>query len=299
MRTSLILRRSLLYVPGDREAMIAKAPGRGADGIILNLEDVVAPANKDAAREMVARALGALNFGGAEIIVRINPVGASGAAGYRDLLAVVPGRPQAILLPKVGSPEEARFVAWTVARLEELHGLPPGGIQIMCMIESAAGLLAAAEIAACHPAVTALVFGANDLSADLGCAPALDGPTLSHAASRLILAAKAAGVAAIDSPHMKLGDSTGLAQTAARARAMGFDGKSAIHPEQVRPINAAFSPTPEQIAWARRVVELIGRDESRLGAALLDGQLIEAPHLAQARRLLAVAERLDRIANYN
>ena len=149
MNTPLTLRRSLLYVPGDKPAMLAKAPGRGADGLILNLEDAVAPANKQLARQAVADALRTLDFGRAEAIVRINPPDTD--AGYRDLLAVTPLAPAAILLPKVSSVEEVRFVAWTIERLEELHNLPAGQIRIMCMIESAAGVLNAVEIAACHP----------------------------------------------------------------------------------------------------------------------------------------------------
>ncbi len=169
------LRRSLLYVPGDREAMIAKAAQRGADGLILNLEDAVAPGNKDLARNVVAQALATLDFGRAEVIVRINPLDT--LTGYRDLLTIAPAKPDAILLPKVGSPEEVRFAAWTLARLEEMHDLPAGGIRLMCMIESAAGVLAAAQIAACHPRVAALLFGAADYSAEVGCAITPEGET--------------------------------------------------------------------------------------------------------------------------
>ena len=286
------LRRSLLYVPGDREAMIAKAAQRGADGLILNLEDAVAPGNKDLARTVVAQALAALDFGRAEVIVRVNPLDT--LTGYRDLLAIAPAKPDAILLPKVDSPEEVRFAAWTLVRLEELHDLPPGSIRLMCMIESAAGVLAAAQIAGCHPRIAALLFGAADYSAEIGCAitpegdPLLGGPLL-LAQSQIVLASRAAGIDAIDTPHMRLDDADGLMRSSQRARQLGFDGKSAIHPGQIGPINSAFSPTVEQIAWAERVlVALPGGDEAQLGAAVLDGQLIEAPHLARARRTLAL-----------
>ena len=198
------LRRSLLYVPGDREAMIAKAAQRGADGLILNLEDAVAPGNKDLARNVVAQALATLDFGRAEVIVRINPLDT--LTGYRDLLAIAPAKPDAILLPKVGSPEEVRFAAWTLARLEEMHDLPAGGIRLMCMIESAAGVLAAAQIAGCHPRVAALLFGAADYSAEVGCAITPDGETLFLAQSQIVLASRAAGIDAIDTPHMRLDD---------------------------------------------------------------------------------------------
>lgn len=287
MSKQLRLRRSLLYVPGDREAMLAKAAGRGADGLILNLEDAVAPANKDAARALVARALTTLDFAGAAVIVRINPLATE--AGQRDLEAVTPAGPDAILLPKVGSADEVRAAAAVLVRLEAAAGLPAGRVRLMCMIESAAGVVAAAGIAACDPRVTALIFGANDLAEDLGCAPAAGQGILLHAACQVVLAARAAGADALDTPHMDLRDGEGLARSAALARDLGFTGKSAIHPAQVAAINAAFSPTAEQIAWAERVLALIpGGDERGLGAVLLDGQLIEAPHLARAKRILAL-----------
>jgi citrate lyase subunit beta/citryl-CoA lyase len=282
------LRRSLLYVPGDRETMIAKAAQRGADGLIFNLEDAVAQSNKETARDTVAQALATLDFGRAEVIVRVNPLDTP--IGYRDLLTIAPAKPDAILLPKVGSPEEVRFAAWTLARLEEMHGMSAGSIRLMCMIESAAGVLAAAQIAGCHPRVAALLFGAADYSAEVGCAITLDSDALLHAQSQIVLASRAACIDAIDTPHMRLDDPEGLAHSSQRARQLGFDGKSAIHPSQIGPINSAFSPTPEQIAWAGRVLAALpGGDEAQLGAVVLDGQLIEAPHLARARRTLRVA----------
>lgn len=291
MNSTPTLRRSLLYVPGDKEAMLARAASRGADALILNLEDAVAPANKDLARQMVAHALQALDFGAAEVIVRINPPDTE--TGYRDLLAIVPCGPAAILIPKVGSAEDARSVGRTVERLEAVHGLASGRTHIMCMIESAAGVLNAPEIAACHPRVAALIFGAVDLSTEIGCAPLPGEGVLLHAAGRLILAARAAGIDAIDTPHMQLNDPDGLARSSRLARDLGFDGKSAIHPAQIATINAAFSPTAEQVAWAKRVIALVPNgDPARLGAALLDGQLIETPHLARAQRILAASERL-------
>lgn len=281
------LRRSLLYVPGDKEAMIAKAAQRGADGLILNLEDAVALSDKDAARKTVTRALLSQDFGRAEVIIRVNPL--DSAAGYRDLMATVPGKPHTVLLPKVGTAEEVRFAAWTIARLEELHGLPPGGILLMCMIESAAGVFAAREIAASHARVAALVFGAADYSAEVGCTISPDNSILRHAQIQIVLACRAAGIDAIDTPHMILQDVDGLRRTSLLARELGFDGKSAIHPGQVAAINDAFSPSAELVAWAERVVATLeGHREASLGAAVLDGQLIEAPHLARARRILAL-----------
>jgi citrate lyase subunit beta/citryl-CoA lyase len=163
----------------------------------------------------------------------------------------------------------------------------------MCMIESAAGVLHAVEIAACHPRVAALIFGAADFSMEVGCAITEDGRSLLAAASRILLAARAAGIDAIDTPYMKLDDPEGLARSSRLARELGFDGKSAIHPAQIAAIHTAFSPAPEQITWARRVLALApGGDITTLGAAVLDGQLIEAPHFRRAERILAIAARL-------
>ncbi len=282
------LRRSLLYIPGDKEAMLAKAAQRGADGIILNLEDAVSDANKELARQMVAWVLGSMDFGAAEVIVRINAL--STDVGYRDLLAVMPHAPGAILLPKVNAAEEVRFAAWTIERLEGLHGLPAGQTRIMCMLESAAGILAAPAIAASHPRVAALVFGAADFSEDVNCTITPDQRALLYATSQLICAARSAGIDAIDSPYMALDDAKGLERSVLMARELGFDGKSAIHPKQIAAINAAFSPSPDQVAWAERVIHALQADDgTEAGTAVINGQFLDAPHLARARRLLALA----------
>jgi citrate lyase subunit beta/citryl-CoA lyase len=285
------LRRSLLYVPGDREEMLRGAARRGADGLILNLEDAVAETHKEMARAAVVSAIQARGFGACEVIVRVNPLDT--AHGYRDLLAVAPAGPNAILLPKVKDPEAVRFAAWTVERLEAIHDLPPGRIRLMCMIESAAGVLAAAEIARAHPRVSALLFGAADYTEDVGCALTEDRRALAAALAGVVLAARAAGIGAIDAPHMRPTDAEGLRTAAFQARELGFDGKSAIHPAQIATINAVFSPSEAEIAWAGRVLTALG---AGAGADLLDGELIEAPHVSRARRILAVAEQIGAVA---
>ena len=290
------LRRSLLYVPGDREAMLAKAASRGADALILNLEDAVAPAHKQMARELVAACLAKQDFGASEVIVRINPL--ESADGFTDLLTISPwllGPPgarlrerAAILLPKVSSAAEVRLAAWTLDRLEQVHSLPPRCISLMCMIESAAGVLDVRAIALSSPRVAALVFGAADFSAETGCPSELDAPLLLHARCSAVLAGRAAGIDVIDAPHMLLNDPGGLACAASDAVRLGFAGKSAIHPAQLPAIHAAFAPDEASVAWAQRVcAALQGLDEA--GAAVLDGQLIEAPHLARAQAILARA----------
>jgi len=285
---SIRLRRSLLYVPGDKEAMLAKAAQRGADSVILNLEDAVSDANKELARLLVVRLLDSANFGSADVVVRINPLTTD--VGYRDLLAIVPHAPGAILLPKVNTAEEVRFAAWMIERLESLYGLPAGQTKIMCMLESAAGILAAPAIATSHPRVVALVFGAEDFSKDVNCAVTPGERTLLFATSQLICAAHSAGVDAIDTPYMALDDDDGLARSAQMARELGFDGKSAIHPKQVAAINVAFLPGSDQVAWAERVIGALQADDgAEAGTAVIGGQFLDAPHLARARRVLALA----------
>jgi citrate lyase subunit beta/citryl-CoA lyase len=275
--------------------MLAKAGTRGADGVIMNLEDAVAPARKEAARQAVARALTTGSFGPAERIVRINPL--DGDLGFSDLLEITPLGPDAILLSKVPSAEQVRNAGWAIARLESLHGRREGSIRIMCMIETAAGVLNAPDIALAHPRVTALCFGAADFSADIDCEVTEDQRSLLYATSRIILAARSARVAAIDAPHMRPDDLEGLARSALLSRQLGFDGKSAIHPAQIPVIHRAFAPSREQIQWARSVTSAL-TDRTRLegsnGAAVLEGQFIEAPHLIRARSILEAAGQMGR-----
>jgi citrate lyase subunit beta / citryl-CoA lyase len=273
--------------------MLAKAPTRGADAVILNLEDAVSPGLKEEARKTVADTLLTTDFGSAERIVRINSLDSN--LGFSDLLALVPLAPDAVLLSKVSSAEHVRYAAWLIERLESFHSLPTGTVRIMCMIETAPGVLAVSEIAAANLRVTALLFGAADFCADVNCEPTADQRPLLYATSRIVLAARTARVTAIDAPHMKLGDPEGLQQSVRMSRELGFDGKAAIHPAQIPVIHSEFSPTPENVRWARSVVDALSAttsQETTRGAVLLDGYLVEAPHLLRARRTLETARQL-------
>jgi citrate lyase beta subunit len=272
--------------------MLAKAATRGADCVILNLEDAVAPGLKEQARTAVAGVLASADFGSTERIVRINSLDSD--LGFFDLLAIAPLAPDAILLSKVTSAEQVRIASWMIERLEGTHALPKGTIRVMCMIETAAGITSAQQIAQADPRVAALVFGAADFCADVGCSPAADRGPLLYAIGRLVLAARTARVAAIDAPYMTLGDASGLEHSVRASRDLGFDGKSAIHPAQIPVIHSCFSPSPEEVRWAKSVVEaLSGADDEQAapGAALLNGNLIEAPHLLRAQRTLGYARR--------
>ena len=262
--------RAILFLPAPRLDRLDKALGSGADLVVVDLEDAVPQAGKAAAREAVVALLAAGTD--RRVGVRIN--GIATREGLLDLAAVAAGpSPAFVLLPKVESAAEAGLYA---------RHLP--GVPLIATVESAAGLLRAAEIAA-MPGVVALGFGGADLSADLGADLAWE-PMLAHRAT-VVRAAAAAGVASFDVPHLDLADDDGLVDTTRRARAMGFTGRFAIHPRQVPGIVAAFTPRPAEVARARAV--LAASAAAGGGVCELDGRMIDRPVVEAARRLLARA----------
>ena len=275
------IRRSLLFVPAVRPDRFPKALATGADAVCVDLEDGVAPDAKETARAQALALLAGRGPCPAEVSLRIND--AKTALGRTDLEALVASgaRPDALMLPKVAGGDEIRDVDATLAR-------GGGARPLIVQVETAAGLLAAPEIAAASPNVAAVFFGAIDLSADLGCA--VEWEALLYARSRVVLAAAAAGVSALDSPFMDVPAVDALADETRRVRRMGFTGKAAIHPTQVAVIQQAFAPTAAEAAWARKIVAAYERQ--RGGVLLVDGQLIERPVVRSARRTLRIAERL-------
>ena len=281
--------RSLLFAPGDSARKIEKALGIGADGVILDLEDSVAAAAKDAARAQVGGLLPGLS-GRGDIVVRINP---RGTAWYlADLAAVVPGRPDAILLPKCTGPADLAALDHHLEVLEVASGQDVGRIKVLALVtETAASLLAMPRAGDTGMGrVLAFCFGAEDLSSDLGIPPRLPDASypaaISHARAAMLVAAAAAGVAALDTPWPDHRDPVGLAREAGVAAADGFAGKVAIHPEQVGPINAAFTPDPAKVAWAVKVRDGFAANP-QAGVFALDGKMIDRPHLRLAERILA------------
>lgn len=276
--------RSYLYAPGSNPRVIDKALAAGADAVILDLEDSVAPQDKLAARGHVATAIaGATNAG--ELHVRVNHRG--GGPDLDDVAAVtVPGL-TGIRLPKIGSAEQVRAVADALDRLEPAAGMAPGTVALYLSIETAAAALAAAELAAA-PRVARLVFGATDFLADIGSPGATDGPATVLARGMLVLASRAAGIGApVDCVHTALDDEDGLRRGARAARELGFFGKSVIHPRQIPAVHEVFTPSDEELAEARRV--LAHAETHGAGATRLDGELIDAAVVARARRLVAMA----------
>jgi citrate lyase subunit beta/citryl-CoA lyase len=273
------LRRSLLYVPASAEAMLRKAPSRGADAIIVDLEDGVLPDGKDGARAQAERLWLELDLGRAEVLLRVN---APGTPWHEDdLAAAARVRPAGLVLPKC---EDPAAVAGVASRLE--------GTPLFLMVETARGVLAAPELARA-PHVAGLLFGAADLRASLRASREPGEEEILVARSTLVLAARAAGVEAFDTPFFEYRDEAGLERSARRARSLGFDGKTCVHPVQVATINRVFSPTPEEVERARKVNEaLAAAARDGRGVATVDGEMVEALHGREARRTLDRARRV-------
>lgn len=271
------VRRSLLFVPAVRPDRYPKALATGADAVCIDLEDGVAFGSKDEARESALEFFLERVSTRAEVSLRINDPKTE--LGQRDLDAVKQSgiRPDALMLPKCEGPDEIRSVENTLSDI--LPNLP-----LIVMAETARGVVAADTIATATPNVTALFFGAIDYAADVGCAVEWD--AVLFARSRVVLAAAMAGVSPIDSPFMDVPALDMLSEECKRSKALGFVGKMAIHPTQIKTIHQAFSPTADDLAWARKIVSAYDRNGG--GVLLVDGKLIERPVIATAKRILAI-----------
>ncbi|WP_435552507.1 HpcH/HpaI aldolase/citrate lyase family protein [Natrinema sp. CGMCC1.2065] len=275
-----MVRRSVLFAPGDEPEIMRKAATSEADVVVFDLEDAVAPADKAAAREAVRDVL-ADGAAEPERCVRVNPVGTSAAT---DLEAILEGpRPDSVMLPKTESAADVR----TVERLFDEYD---ADLPVLSLIESAAGVLRADEIATAA-ATDALLFGAEDLAADIGATRTSEGTEVLYARERTVLAASAAGVDAIDTVYTDFTDTDGLRDETAFAARLGYDGKIAIHPAQVPVINDAFTPSDDDVEWAERVLDV--RDRTDAGVFEVDGEMIDAPLIAQAERILERAEQVE------
>ena len=281
--------RSYLFVPGDSENKLAKGLAGDADALIIDLEDAVAPSNKDAGRRLTAQFLASQPQARARLWVRVNAFSTGLTAA--DLAAIVPRRPAGIVLPKCDGIEDVEQLSHRLAALEAEHRLPDGAIRIIGIVtETAASVLNTPSLRAGHPRLAGMMWGAEDLAADLGAAGNRDATgafaePFRVARSLCLLAAKAAGVAAIDTVFTAIRDLAKLEAETAAARAMGFDAKAAIHPDQVAIINRVYTPGDDELAWARRVVAAFDAQPGA-GVVRLDDKMVDQPHLKHARRLL-------------
>lgn len=277
-------RRSVLYMPGSNARALEKGREIPADALILDLEDAVAPGAKAEARELVVAALRGGGYGRRELVVRVNAL--STAWGQADLVAVARSRAHAVLLPKVESADAVRQAEAALAAAGA-----PAELAIWCMMETPRGVLAAAEIAGASPRLACLVMGTSDLTKDLHALHTRDRLPLVTGLGLCLLAARANGLAALDGVYLDLADEAGFAESCRLGRAMGFDGKTLIHPKTVAAANAAFAPQPDEVDFARRLIAAHASAEAAgRGVVVVDGKLVEALHVQNARRLVALAD---------
>ncbi len=277
--------RSVLFVPAVRPRFIEKAPTVGADVVCIDMEDAVAPADKPRAREMVREAVPGMPRTGYVLWVRVN--GLDTGLLEEDLDAVVSPHIDGIELPKAHTPEIVRQADAYLTFLEKLRGIPHNQIKLMLWIESARAVSNPIPVLEASPRVIAASIGGEDFTADMGIKRTGLGKEIEWARYAVATACRAANVHALDTPQPDFRDLDLLRRDAAFARSIGFRGKHCIHPDQVATVNEVFAPAPEDIAWARRVVEAYTEGESRgLGAVAVDGVMIDRPIYVRALQVL-------------
>lgn len=282
------MRRSMMFVPGNNPGMLQNAGIYGADTVIFDLEDSVAVTEKDAARQLVHNAIKYISYP-CEVAVRINHI--QTPFGRDDLAAVLAARPDFIRLPKAETAADIQEVAAVIDEAEGNYGYPPGSIKMMAAIETAKGLLNALAIATASPRMVAVAIGGEDFVADLKTSRSRAGTEMFAARGHLVLAARAAGIQAIDTVFSDVNDEEGFRLEAETIKQMGFDGKSVINPRQIRLVHAIFAPTAEEVTKARRILEAYREALARKsGVIALDGKMIDAPIVIRAERILAYAD---------
>jgi citrate lyase subunit beta/citryl-CoA lyase len=285
-------RFSRLYLPGNTPSLMINAGIHHPDGIILDLEDAVAPDKKYEARFLVRNALRQMNFYGAERMVRINQV----PRGLEDLEYIVPHNVNLILVPKCESADQIRQVNDRIVRIQQQRGIE-GAIWLMPIIESALGVVKAYEIAAAAENVVSLAIGLEDYTADLGTRRTVEGTESFYARSQVVVACRAAGIQAIDSVFSDVDDLEGLKQTILRSKAMGYDGMGCIHPRQIRVIHENYAPDPEEIEKAKKIVKAFNEAEAKgLGVVSLGSKMIDPPVVKRALKTINLAIKMGKLS---
>jgi len=282
-------RRSVLYMPGSNARALEKARGLLADCLILDLEDSVSPDAKEIARQQIVDALNEGGYGQRELIVRVN--GLDTPWGRDDIAAMAMAGAHGILLPKVES-------AVMVAETEKLMAAAgaPDDMTIWCMMETPLGILHAEEIAFSSSRLGAMVMGTSDLAKDLHAAHTRDRLPMISGLGLCLLAARAADIAILDGVYLDLADDEGFAYSCQQGVELGFDGKTLIHPKTIAAANAAFGPSVDEVAWSRRLIIAHAEAEKEgKGVVLVEGKLIENLHVENARRLVALAEAIEKM----
>lgn len=282
------LRRTMLFVPGNNPAMVKDAHIYGSDSIIFDLEDSVSPYEKDAARLLVTCSLEALDYGTTERVVRINGLGSPWIED--DIRATVAAGIEMVRLPKTESAADIQEVERMVAEAERAAGRAEGSVLLMAAIESPLGVINAYHIAEASPRMAALALSAEDYVTSLKTSRSREGVELAEARGRIVIAAKAAGIMAIDTVFTDVADEEGFAKEVALIKQMGFDGKSVINPNQIGIVHDTYAPKREEILKARRVIQAAREAEARgSGVTSLDGKMIDKPIIERAARVLELA----------
>ncbi|WP_413205684.1 HpcH/HpaI aldolase/citrate lyase family protein [Rhodospirillum sp. A1_3_36] len=283
-------RRSVLYMPGSNTRALEKAKTLAADGLILDLEDATAPETKVEARKTVCEVSAAKAYGKREVLIRTNSL--TTEWGREDVIAATGSGCDGILLPKVESATEVL----QVQALMEAHGAPPE-MTIWCMMETPLAMLNVREIAGATPRLGGFVMGTSDLAKDLHCAHTRDRLPMITSLGLCMLAARAYGLAILDGVHLDLQDDEGFAQSCKQGLELGFDGKTLIHPKTIALANEAFSPSEAEIAWSRKIIAAHAEAEKDgKGVVVVDGKLVENLHVENAKRLVALSERIAELA---
>lgn len=280
------LRRTMLFIPGNNPGMLQNGGVFGADSIILDLEDAVAPTEKDAARYLVAHALRTVDYGASEKVVRINPLD---TYGEEDIKAIVPCKPDTLLVPKVESADDIKKVVKMISAVE------PAGchVKIVALLETPRGIAEAYYIAQADQRLVALALGAEDYTAGLGAKRTKEGQEIYAARMAVVNAAAAASIQSIDTPFTDVNDEAGLVIDTKFAKDIGFKGKLAINPRQVDIIHSVFNPTEDDIVWAQRVLAAIKKAEAEgSGVASLNGKMVDLPIVNRAKTTLLLAHKL-------
>lgn len=281
-------RRTLLYVPGSDWRKIEKAASLGADCVCLDLEDGVAPSSKAEARTLISKALSELDFGRSERLVRVNAADSGQQA--EDLLLASHPNLQGLVLPKAASAADVQTLGSALWSAEQARDLAPNTLALLAQIESALGLVNLKEIASADPHLVALVFGSEDFASDVGAIRTPEADEVFYARSAVATYAAAFGLQAIDMLHVNFKDAEGLGKLASQGARLGYSGMQIVHPDQIAPVLAAFTPGTEEIAWAQRVVDGYEQHAAEgRGAFALDGKMIDMPLVKAARRVLARA----------
>lgn len=286
------MRRTMLFMPGSKPGNLLNGDAYGADSIIIDLEDAVSLAEKDSARILTKHAMRTFRYD-AELIVRINSL--STPFWQEDLDVIVPEKPDVIMPTKVYTAGDIQTIDAYITKIEARRGMEPGGVKLIPLLETASSIQFAYEIAVASPRIVGLYLGAMDLVLDMKATRTRESYEIAYARSRLVTAARAAGVDALDTPYTwDIHDNDGLAEETRQVKNMGFNGKACIYPGQVEVVNQIFSPTKERYEWALAIVRGAQEAEARgSGAVAVNGELVDGPVIIMAQNIVAEYEKIN------